>query len=89
MLILQKQKRELMQRAFGMAVKSPEERRAAALRDIGTLLGINFGGNVNPRNPPRNPPANPRNGFIDLDGEDDVEELPAAPLNDNRRSYVL
>ena len=85
MLILQKQKRELMQRAFGMAVKSPEERRAAALRDIGTLLGINFGGNVNPRDPP----ANRRNGLINLDGEDDVEELPVAPLNDNRRSLVL
>lgn len=85
MLILQKQKRELMQQAFGMAVKSPEERRAAALRDIGTLLGINFGGNVNPRDPP----ANPRNGLINLDGEDDVEELPVAPLNDNRRSLVL
>lgn len=85
MLILQKQKRELMQRAFGMAVKSPEERRAAALRDIGTLLGITFGGNVNPRDPP----ANTRNGLINLDGEDDVEELPVAPLNDNRRSLVL
>lgn len=85
MLILQKQKRELMQQAFGMAVKSPEERRAAALRDIGTLLGITFGGNVNPRDPP----ANPRNGLINLDGEDDVEELPVAPLNDNRRSLVL
>lgn len=85
MLILQKQKRELMQRAFGMAVKSPEERRAAALRDIGTLLGITFGGNVNPKDPP----ANPRNGLINLDGEDDVEELPVAPLNDNRRSLVL
>ena len=89
MLILQKQKRELMQRAFGMAVKSPEERRAAALRDIGTLLGINFGGNVNPRDPPRDAAVNPRNGFVDLEGEDDVEELPLAPLNDNRRSLVL
>ena len=85
MLILQKQKRELMQRVFSVAVKSPEERRAAALRDIGTLLGINFGGNVNSRDPP----ANPRNGLINLDGEDDLEELPVAPLNDNRRSLVL
>lgn len=42
MLILQKQKRELMAKAFGMAQKNPEERRAAALRDIATLLGLDF-----------------------------------------------
>ena len=72
-----------------MAVKSPEERRTAALRDIGTLLQMNFGGNANPRDPPRDPRANPLNGLINLDGENDVEELPVAPLNNSRRSLVL
>jgi len=53
MLILQKQKRQLMERAFGITQASPEERRAATLRDIGTLLGIDFRAG---RNPP--PPSN-------------------------------
>ena len=42
MLVLQQQKRELMQKAFGMRTQTPEERRATALRDIATLLGINL-----------------------------------------------
>lgn len=41
MLVLQQQKRELMEKAFGMRTLTPEERRATALRDIATLLGIN------------------------------------------------
>lgn len=42
MLILQKQKRELMEKAFGIRQQSPEERRTTALRDIATLLNINI-----------------------------------------------
>ena len=42
MLILQKQKRELMEKAFGMRQQSPEERRAATVRDIATLLNIDI-----------------------------------------------
>lgn len=42
MLILQKQKRQLMEKAFGMQQQCPEERRATALRDIATLLNINL-----------------------------------------------
>lgn len=52
MLILQKQKRELMEKAFGIRQQSPEERRAAALRDIATLLNINI-----PRIAAQNPPS--------------------------------
>ena len=43
MLVLQDQKRELMEKAFGgMRLQTPEERRTFALRDIATLLGINL-----------------------------------------------
>eukprot|EP00111_Clytia_hemisphaerica_P020134 TCONS_00059342-protein len=42
MLVLQQQKRELMEKAFGVRTQTPEERRSHALRDIATLLGINL-----------------------------------------------
>lgn len=51
MLILQKQKRELMEKAFGIRQQNPEERRAAALRDIATLLNIDIPRAVNPNRP--------------------------------------
>lgn len=59
MLVLQKQKRELMEKAFGtMRIQTAEERRSVALRDIATLLGINLRQEQNADNPPVvvNPP---------------------------------
>ena len=42
MLILQQKKRELMKKAFGNRKQNAQERRRAALQDLGTLLGLNL-----------------------------------------------